>query len=207
MVAHLDALRLPDLRGKTFLDVGAWDGFFAFEAERRGARRVVALDAYEWTGTPPGWAGRRHELPPKRRGFDVARAALGSSVECIVGDFTTMDLDGLGTFDVVLFSGVLYHLEDPLGALRRLARVTSELAIVETAAIHAGALDHLALCEFYEGAELNDDETNWWAPNGAALSGMCRAAGFADVELLTAADPPGGSGSPMRYRLVAHARR
>src|SRR6266516_4593012 len=46
---ELELLRLPDLKDKTVLDIGAWDGFYSFEAERRGARRVVALDHYVWS--------------------------------------------------------------------------------------------------------------------------------------------------------------
>src|SRR5579864_629924 len=42
------ALRLPDLRGKSVLDVGAYDGFYSFSAEAAGAARVVALDHYVW---------------------------------------------------------------------------------------------------------------------------------------------------------------
>src|SRR5256885_12356289 len=45
---EIDSFRLPDLRGKTVLDINTWDGFFAFEAERRGASKVVALDYYMW---------------------------------------------------------------------------------------------------------------------------------------------------------------
>ena len=56
---ELESLRLPDLRGKTVLDIGAWDGFFSFEAERRGARHVVALDHDVWT-TWPGKERIRH---------------------------------------------------------------------------------------------------------------------------------------------------
>jgi tRNA (mo5U34)-methyltransferase len=57
----------------------------------------------------------------------VARRALQSEVEILVGDFTTMDLDDLDTFDVVLFSGVLYHLQDPIGALQRVPRSQGSL--------------------------------------------------------------------------------
>jgi hypothetical protein len=48
LAAEVQRLMLPDLRGKTVLDINCWDGFFAFEAERRGASRVVALDHYMW---------------------------------------------------------------------------------------------------------------------------------------------------------------
>jgi SAM-dependent methyltransferase len=127
-----------------------------------GATRLVALDHYVWKGTPHGWEDRRHKLPPKQRGVEVARRALQSEVEILVGDFTTMDLDDLDTFDVVLFSGFLYHLEDPIGALQRVAQVTGQLAVIETASIEMPQLRDRALCEFYERNELNDDPTNWW---------------------------------------------
>ena len=62
--AKLERIGLPEsLAGRSVLDVGAWDGFFAFEAERRGAERVLATDWYCWSG--PGWG--------RKRGFDYAR--------------------------------------------------------------------------------------------------------------------------------------
>ena len=231
---ELEALRLPSLEGQSVLDVGAWDGFYSFEAERRGAERVVAVDHYAWSldvgaavadsgladqtsqplpetdvpeplrSTPAVW---RPDTLPGKRGFDVAHDALGSSVEGIVADFMEMDLDELGRFDVVLYLGVLYHMENPLGALRRVASVTRRLAVIETAAvIVAGAEDH-ALCEFYESDELQGDGGNWWAPNAKALAGMCRAAGFSRVELLDGhpyrgAAPESGIA---RHRTIAHA--
>src|SRR4026209_289227 len=51
---RLPRVQLPeDLSGRSVLDIGAWDGFFSFEAERRGAARVVATDYYAWHGV--GW--------------------------------------------------------------------------------------------------------------------------------------------------------
>ena len=64
---RLAKLHLPeDLSGKSVLDVGAWDGFFSFEAERRGAERVLATDSFCWGGG--GWG--------TKDGFDLARRAL-----------------------------------------------------------------------------------------------------------------------------------
>src|ERR1700760_2634834 len=54
--------------GKRVLDIGAWDGFFSFEAERRGAARVLATDHFCWSGE--GWG--------TKAGFDYAHAKLGS---------------------------------------------------------------------------------------------------------------------------------
>ena len=49
--AKLARLKLPEsFAGKSVLDIGAWDGFFSFEAERRGASRVLAVDSFCWTG-------------------------------------------------------------------------------------------------------------------------------------------------------------
>ncbi len=54
---RLARLELPaSFAGQTVLDIGAWDGFFSFEAERRGASRVVAADYYSWHGG--GWGPR-----------------------------------------------------------------------------------------------------------------------------------------------------
>jgi tRNA (mo5U34)-methyltransferase len=48
---RLRLLPIPaDLSGKTVLDVGAWDGFFSFEFERRCAKRVLAIDAWGGRG-------------------------------------------------------------------------------------------------------------------------------------------------------------
>ena len=200
----LESLRLPDLRDKTVLDIGAWDGFFSFEAERRGARRVVALDHYVWSldvqkygqywaeckergGVPlpgpetPNW---QPDKLPGKRGYDTAHEALGSKVETVVGDFMTMDLEPLGTFDVVFFLGVLYHMENPLASLRRVASLTNGVAIIETHAIVVPGYEHLELCEFYSSNQLQGDVSNWWGPNLKALEGMCRAAGFVRVEVV-----------------------
>ena len=184
LAADLGRLQLPDVRGKTVLDIGAWDGFFSFEAERRGARRVVSLDHFVWALDRDGRGG---EWPGKRP-YDIAHAALGSRAEPVAADYMTVDWASLGApFDVVYYMGVLYHMENPLAALRRVAEATREVAVIETAAIDVPGMHGRALCEFYETTELNGDPSNWWAPNEKALVGMCRAAGFARVEVKSAA--------------------
>jgi tRNA (mo5U34)-methyltransferase len=220
--AELAQLGLPDLHGKTVLDVGAWDGWFSFAAERLGARRVVALDHYVWSmdlGRQQAYyreclaegreserfedrsdLWRPHELPGKA-GFDLAHRLLGSQVEAVVGDFMTIDLDRLGRFDVVLFLGVLYHLRHPLLGLERLAEVTATggSAFIETEAVVMSG--NATACEFYPGAELAGDPSCWWAPTPAALIGLPQAAGFARVELLNEVPAEG------HYRAVARADR
>lgn len=223
---ELRRLRLPDLRGKSVLDIGAYDGFFSFAAEKLGASRVVALDHYIWSTDMAAYMAdwRRSKLTgeslppphesvhwrpeelPGRKPFDLARRMLGSRVEPVVGDFMTMDLAKLGSFDVVLFMGVLYHMEDPLAAVKRLRAVTSPggFAIIETEAMEIPGLGSRPCCEFFPGTELNNDPSNWWAPNAAAIEGLCKAAGFSDVTVFK--DDFAFPRSLMRF-LVAFAKR
>src|SRR5437867_4359285 len=160
----LKRLGLPEsLAGKTVLDVGAWDGFFSFEAERRGASRVVASDFYSWHGV--GWGTNAGKA-----GFELARAALGSRVEDVDIDVMELSPERVGTFDVVLFLGVLYHMRHPLLALERVASVTRRLLILETVVDMIGF--RRPAMAFYPERELNNDPTNWWGPNVLAVQGM-----------------------------------
>lgn len=198
----------PDVRGRSVLDIGAWDGKYSFRAEQDGARRVVALDHYvwqvDWEARERYW--RRCEAEgrtpdpdadsqflsgrdlPGRRGFDYARAVLSSNVEPVVADFMTADLSSLGTFDVVLFLGVLYHVLDPFAALRRVRSLTREVAVIETAAIRVFGHRRAALLGFVRDDELNRDHTNWYVPTEQGLHQLCLAAGFRRV--LTRVGPP-----------------
>jgi len=205
-VVPLTDAELPALAGKSVLDIGAWDGLYSFRAERAGARRVVALDHYAWgvdlNARQAYWeeCAKAGVLPdherdltdfwddslPGRKPFDLARTTLGSSVEPVVGDILSVDLAALGTFDVVLYLGVLYHVTEPLTALRRVRAVTSEVAVVETVAVRVLAQRDASLLAFFPGSHdfWTADFGNWYAPTQAALAGLCRAAGFRQVETL-----------------------
>ncbi len=167
--AKLARLGLPDdLSGLRVLDIGAWDGFFSFEAERRGAH-VVAMDGPAWQ------RGERSG----RACFDLAHAALGSQVEAIPLDVMELGADEVGRFDLVLCLGVLYHLRDPWGALERIAEVCADRLVIETH-VDGVSLGRPGMV-LYPGAELNDDASNWWGPNEAALHAMLHDVGFGDV--------------------------
>ncbi len=229
---ELDVLRLPPLAGKTVLDIGTYDGFYSFEAERRGAARVVSMDLHVWQidtrlsdeylaecaakGTEPSppyrtewlrWSLDPASMPGKRR-FDLARRALGSRIEPLVIDFMLADPNVVGQFDVVFFLGVLYHTQNPLAAVQRVSSLTKEVAIIETEAMEVPGAADLALCEFFPTNELNGDYSNWWSPNMRALRGLLEAAGFKRVEVLQG--PPdissvSAGASPVRYRAIVHA--
>jgi tRNA (mo5U34)-methyltransferase len=171
--SRLATIQLPDdLTGMTVLDVGAWDGFFSFEAERRGAERVLAVDSFSWDGG--GWGSRN--------GFDLAREALGSRVEYKAVEVLDLSPETVGVFDLVLFLGVLYHMRHPLLALERIASVTRKQLILETHVDLIG-LDRPAAA-FYPNEELNADASNWWGPNPAAVEAMLRTVGFATVDIV-----------------------
>jgi len=196
----LDALRerwarfpIPaDLAGKRVLDTGAWDGWFSFEAERRGAE-VTAIDCVE---VP-------HFLEIHRK--------LASRVTYRILDFYELPEAHLGTFDYVFFLGILYHLKHPLLALETVCALTTDTAIVESFVTDGDTWrEHLAdipAMEFYETDELGNQLDNWIGPSVGCLLAMCRAAGFARVELLYASGFQGGAVCYRKWEPLTNPRQ
>ncbi|HEY1757608.1 MAG TPA: methyltransferase domain-containing protein [Bryobacteraceae bacterium] len=154
-----------DLRGKRVLDIGAWDGWFSFELEKRGAS-VVAADAVQ------------------SERFLEARDLLGSKVEFVLSDVYDLNPAELGHFDVILFLGVLYHLKHPLLALEKVCALATDLVCVESYVTDDGKkTNRKPSMEFYETTELGGQFDNWVGPNAACLLSFCRAAGFARSSL------------------------
>ncbi len=158
-----------DLGGKRVLDIGAWDGWFSFEAERRGAQ-VTAVDCVEVAN------------------FLTIHRKLASKVDYRILDLYEMPQAELGRFDIVFFLGVLYHVKHPLLALEIVCALTSDVAIVESFVTDGDTWqDHreeIPMMEFYETDELGNQLDNWIGPRVGCLLAMCRAGGFARVELL-----------------------
>src|SRR5579872_3425790 len=157
-----------ELKDRTVLDVGCWDGFYSFEAERLGARRVLATDEFIWRAA-------------HKQGFLLAREARKSKVEDREIDVLDLSPESVGTFDVVLFLGVLYHMKHPILSLERVASVTGELLVVETV-IDLLYLPGKRAMAFYPGSELGTDGTNWFGPTPEAVEAMLRTVGFPRVE-------------------------
>jgi tRNA (mo5U34)-methyltransferase len=172
--AKLEKLQLPaDLSGKRVLDIGAYDGFFSFEAERRGAERVLAIDTLAWErGNASG-----------RPCFELAHRALDSRVESQKLDIHDVADAGIGSFDVVLCLGVLYHLREPWRALEAVSAVTDDLLVLETAtdATHLGK----PALVYYPTDELAGDASNWVGPNEALLESWLREVGFREVHVVS----------------------
>lgn len=166
---RLKLLQIPDdLTGKTVLDIGAWDGYFSFEFERRRAKRVLAIDRYAW----------------ENRGLDcflLARAHFGSQVEYRKMDVHDLHPDEVGTFDLVFCAGVLYHLRHPLLGLERIRSVTKGQLILETASLIPAVHERIPMMTFFPG---DGDAPNFkWRhggfPTEAWLAHALQAAGFA----------------------------
>lgn len=172
---------LPDdLQGETVLDVATFDGFWAFEFERRGAS-VIATDIPRI---------RDLDLPQPVRdrllkdgidwetgtAFRLAHQALSSSVERVEVSIYDLDPDNIGTFDLVHVSDLLLHLRDPIAALAAVARVTSGRAIVTDCYdpdIPSGLTRYSG---GWSGA-------TWWLPSLETLVQMTGDAGFSDVQV------------------------
>jgi tRNA (mo5U34)-methyltransferase len=176
----LDGLGLPgDLDGARLLDIGASDGYFSFEMERRGAE-VVAMDF----------------VPEDYSGFATARKILGSDVTYHMDNVYNLALEKHGEFDIILFLGVLYHLRKPLAALDAIRSVTKKNAqlfvatflIDEYFLLPDGtvttldelnpALKDVPIWQAYPGDSLNGDSTNCFAPNLRGLEVALEEAQF-----------------------------
>ncbi len=162
---RLSHFNLPeDLTGRRVLDIGAWDGWFSFECERRGAQ-VTAVDCVALDT------------------FLEARDLRRSKVEYLTLDVAELSPARLGHFDIVLFFGVLYHLRHPLLGLEKVVEMTTDLALIESFVIAPENRTIPAVVEFYERGELGGQIDNWCGPSPEGLLALCRSAGFAQAEL------------------------
>ncbi len=164
--ARVRSFPIPeDLRGRRVLDVGAASGWNAFEMERRGAE-VVAVDCVEYS-----------ELP-------AVGELRGSRVDYRLLDVDELDPAEIGTFDYILFFGVLYHLRHPLLGLEKICALARDGVFIESfVADGLGERSDACTLEFYETDELGGQIDNWFGPTTKCLLAMCRSAGFAQVTL------------------------
>ncbi|MBV8362883.1 MAG: DUF1698 domain-containing protein [Deltaproteobacteria bacterium] len=165
---------LPDdMRGMRVLDIGCAEGFFSFEAERRGARQVIAIDSF----------------PDSVRRFNICRAALDSKATAYLTNVYDLSARSFGTFDLVMFFGVLYHLRNPLLALEKIFNVCSGTLLLQTATFEDAALGDTAAAQFHPFGIRSGppekpqfDPTVFWIPNAACVRDMLLHAGFIEVE-------------------------
>ncbi len=170
-----------DLSGKTLLDVGCNAGFYAFEARRRGATRVLGVD------------GQRQHV---RQGLFV-RKALGLEVEFRRLNVYELGSRTVGQFDFTLALGLLYHLKHPILALEKLYEVTREILVIETAIMppertpasftHPLGEQQMLLHPLVyveNSAAAKEQVFNWFLPSVPALVALLRNTGFDQVEVV-----------------------
>jgi tRNA (mo5U34)-methyltransferase len=209
----VDRLPWPDVTGKRCLDIGTYDGYLAFELERRGASSVVATDItdhsqWDW---PLALRERGAEYlasvaGEKGRGFEVARSALGSSVEKREISVYDLSPEAVGAFDVVVCGSLMLHLKDPVRALEAIRSVCRGwfLSAEQIDPFLTLVSPHRPATWFRAG-----NQTQWQIPNVAGLRAMVESAGFRVERVVRPYAVPFGSGYPggrMRgLRAVTHA--
>lgn len=208
-----------DLTGKRVLDIGAWDGYWTFEALKRGASQVVAIDDFsDDCGSP-----ERIKRTNKWETFDLCREAFGftdivvpdvpagatwtsyswknkDGQICTRREMSVYDIEQLGRFDIVFFFGTIYHLKNPFDAIEKISKVCDGALYIETASldeyspyrggIGAGFDRNETVMEFYPGAEYGKNPSNWWVPTLQCLGAMMAAAGFMDIECWPLTEKP-----------------
>lgn len=150
----------------------------------RSKPNVEAL-AVSWRRTHVCWSGTDWGA---KAGFDLAKRALNSTVEEMKIDVMELSPSSVGSFDVVLFLGVLYHLRHPLLALERIRPLTKGFLVLETAIDKR--YEKRPTMVFYPGSELANDHSNWWGPNPPAVEAMLKSAGFSRVSRVSVSPSP-----------------
>jgi tRNA (mo5U34)-methyltransferase len=176
LIEKLPYFGLPaQMQGMRVLDVGCAEGFFSFEAERRGANEVIAIDS----------------SPDSVRRFGICRGALGARATAYLCSVYDLSAKAFGTFDMVFFFGVLYHLRNPLLALERILNVCAGTLLLQTATHEIPGSEHVPLAKFHPaGMESGPpgkalfDPTVFWLPNGECARAMTSHVGFKDIETL-----------------------
>lgn len=178
------------LNGRRALDVGTFDGFWAFELERRGAETVAidvgAAEEAEWP--PLARVRLRAEAEAMGlelgQGFRLAAESLGSQVRRVVCDVYDLEPDVVGgPVDVAFVGALLLHLRDPVRALERVHATLAPggvLIMLEPFAVRETLLSPTRPIARFEA---HRTAFNWWEANVAGLRAWVRAAGFASTQV------------------------
>jgi tRNA (mo5U34)-methyltransferase len=180
--------RIPALPGSfaglRVLDLGTFDGFYAFLAEARGAKRVVAVDNEQYVE----WVRARWGIELSGgEGFRAIHGLLDSEVEYRKLD--AFDLDLLeDRCDFALCCGILHRVEAPrrlLEVLRR--RITpGGRALLETHGVFPDSRDGDLIHRYRPGEVYPDDEFVFFGFTPAGLDLLAKEAGWSGFELFDA---------------------
>jgi SAM-dependent methyltransferase len=175
---------LPErLDGLRALDVGTFDGFWAFELERRGAEVLAAdLERFDETEWPPinreRLAGEAQGRGPGER-FELARAILGSSARRVSSSIYELSVQRLGAqVDFAVVGDLLIHLRDPVRGLERVRDVLvpdGRILLLEEVNV---ALSILRPRAAWASLQARGTDYNWWRGNLRCLIDYLALAGF-----------------------------
>jgi len=164
-----------DLTGKRVLDIGCAEGFFSFEAEKRGAREVIGIDSF----------------PDSVRRFNIVKEARQSAATAFLMNVYDLEPKRLGTFDLVLFYGVFYHLKHPQYALERIHSVCAGDLLFQTFMLEEPTVKGTPWARYYPHGMMSGkenelfDPTIFWLFNSACCLAMLDAVGFVDSEVIS----------------------
>ena len=179
------AYHLPnDLSGKRILDVGSWDGYWCFEALRRGAKQVIAIDNFsDLCGTMK----KRKDW----ENFDICKSVFGyTDKQCERIEMDVEQANSLGHFDIILFFGVVYHLRHPVYVLDMLSKMCDEIyiesAICDDCSGMVGAKGEClkgykqeCIMRYYPAGDLyGGNSTNFFVPTLYCLEKLVQSNGF-----------------------------
>jgi tRNA (mo5U34)-methyltransferase len=192
------------MSGMRALEVGTWDGFWAFEMERRGAE-VIALDLdderdLDW---PPRRRPQSYSEAPRGAGFALAKEALGSKVERVVRSIYHATPEELGTFDLVFCGSVLIHLRDQLLALERIANLCTGSFISAEEYDRWGGLIPGSWSRYTAD---RPSAVVFWLPSTRTWRRMMWTAGFDEVEAKGKFQMRAGGGVSVRH-VIHHCRK
>lgn len=165
-----EAIPFEQLRGGPLLDIGCNSGYNSIYAAAHHGMQVVGLDV-----------SKRH-MEVCNFLADVA----GVKAEFLLGNAETFSRPG--AFDVVLHFGTLYHLPNPLLALKT---TFDNLKPGGWLALETQTYDHPDdpnLCYFIQGH--NNDKTNFWAISEQVLTRYLSFIGFTGIQVLLKVSPP-----------------
>src|SRR5437899_4768870 len=178
---RLGMLGADRLAGRSVLDVGAFDGFYSFLAEARGARRVVAIDNEQYVD----WVRARFGVTlTGGAAFRAIAGLLASRVEYRRMD--VLDVRELGEcFDVALCFGILHRVTEPIALLRALADVLAPggEVVLETYGSRLAA-DAPAIEVHDPGDVYARDDFVYWGFSLKGLRRLARIAGLDEVEVV-----------------------
>ena len=172
---------IPDLKDKTFLDIGSEEGYAALNAIKKNAKFAKGLNIYEdkeYDFFPnylrgKGITPRRREDIEKTQNFLMKENNLLDSSKI---KFEYKNIYNLGNekFDFVFCFGVLYHLKNPYKALENLFEVTNDTLIIETQGIKN---------DKYLNAKI-DSEDGFVRHSSNSLKFLLQKVGFKKIEIL-----------------------